>query len=312
MPSIPAAFGESNFTILSYLILILVLFQSCVYTSYFVTLILCMVFVVRFLYLDSVKSKRSKQIRKHGVIEAITFMNPLKPKYVLFWNLPRHLDKDIFKGCEYKCVLTTARSKIRHQDAVLFHVPNLRKWPKKPRDQVWVYYGMEAPPNLKSKSHSWRRLFNWTICYRRDSDVIKPYGSFISRNLQTTNRNASRIGELSMLKTHTAAWFVSHCITHGRRGAYVNVLRKHVGVDVYGACGPLSCPRVTHDNGSQAWDSSCLQTAEKDVKYYLSFENSLCRDYVTEKVFKVYTTQSLVPVVRGSANYSMYLPRTHL
>lgn len=43
---------------------------------------------------------------------------------------------------------------------------------------------------------------------------------------------------------------------------------------------------------------------ERDYKYYLAFENSLCRDYVTEKFYKplLYTT---VPVVYGGADYEV-------
>ena len=47
---------------------------------------------------------------------------------------------------------------------------------------------------------------------------------------------------------------------------------------------------------------------ERDYKFYLSFENSLCRDYVTEKFYNAlqFTT---VPIVYGSANYSTVAPR---
>ena len=44
-----------------------------------------------------------------------------------------------------------------------------------------------------------------------------------------------------------------------------------------------------------------------EYKYYLSFENSLCSDYVTEKVFK-YLPLNTVLIVRGGADYKRLLP----
>ena len=43
---------------------------------------------------------------------------------------------------------------------------------------------------------------------------------------------------------------------------------------------------------------------ESKSKFYLSFENSICTDYVTEKFFRIAQLENVVPVVYGGADIS--------
>ena len=47
--------------------------------------------------------------------------------------------------------------------------------------------------------------------------------------------------------------------------------------------------------------------AEHNYKFYLSFENSYCHEYVTEKLYNILQLD-MVPVVMGGADYSNLLP----
>lgn len=58
---------------------------------------------------------------------------------------------------------------------------------------------------------------------------------------------------------------------------YARELSKYIQVDIYGACGSLRCPR------SQS--QTCFDMLDEDYKFYLAFENSNCKDYITEKFF---------------------------
>ena len=51
----------------------------------------------------------------------------------------------------------------------------------------------------------------------------------------------------------------------------------------------------------------CYAELERCYKFYLSFENSICTDYVTEKFFQI-LKHDIVQVVYGGADYSSIAP----
>lgn len=122
------------------------------------------------------------------------------------------------------------------------------------------------------------------MTYRWDSDMVIPYG-YIQPNgsvpLHPTDAQMNYYLSIPSVinyaegKTKMAAWFVSNCASQSRRTEMVRELQKYVDVDVYGDCGTMVCPRRHEDD--------CRKMAGMKYKFYLSLENSLCLDYVTEK-----------------------------
>ena len=98
-------------------------------------------------------------------------------------------------------------------------------------------------------------------------------------------------------KHKMAAWFVSHCQTKAKREDFVHELQKYIHVDIFGDCGTKICSKLT---------SGCFETVKK-YKFYLSFENNICAEYVTEKLYNALMA-STVPVVFGSADYEKVAP----
>ncbi|XP_066953062.1 alpha-(1,3)-fucosyltransferase C-like [Macrobrachium rosenbergii] len=106
-------------------------------------------------------------------------------------------------------------------------------------------------------------------------------------------------------KTKLAAWFVTNCKAASKRQQFVKELQKFMPVDVYGPCGPLKC-----DCGGECalkQPDYCYEMLQRDYKFYMAFENSLCKDYVTEKLFNT-LRYNVIPVVYGLANYSHVAP----
>ncbi len=50
-----------------------------------------------------------------------------------------------------------------------------------------------------------------------------------------------------------------------------------------------------------------MSKLEQEHKFYLSFENAICNDYVTEKFFKV-LSHDMIPIVFGGTDYSSMAP----
>ena len=133
---------------------------------------------------------------------------------------------------------------------------------------------MEAP------GHGGHAKFpiNWTATYRRDATIVTPYEKFVPFSEQKQKEARKEFEGRNWLgsKRKMAAWFVSNCGTRNGREMYVAELRKYLDVDMYGRCGSLRCPRSFQ---------GCFDMLKTDYKFYLAFENSNCKDYITEKLY---------------------------
>ena len=94
-------------------------------------------------------------------------------------------------------------------------------------------------------------------------------------------------------------WLVNHCHTVGHREDYAKELAKYIRVDIFGRCG--------NETNCGKGNSECLERLVRKYKFYLSFENSYCEDYVTEKLEKPLKWE-LVPIVYGGTNYARDAP----
>ncbi|KAL3852022.1 hypothetical protein ACJMK2_015711 [Sinanodonta woodiana] len=244
-------------------------------------------------------------------LELVSITSSQKKMYKILWyGKPKWLKDKLVKcernmhKCEHtNCIIINNSSLLLESNAIIFNV-NGANFPQKPpvtpieRDlnQVWIFFGLESPYHYwyhQYKSPKWKSTFNWTMTYRLDSDIPHPYGVLLT-NPNPTNRNYRTVFRA---KKKFAVWLVSHCGAVSRRDAFVRLLQKYVPVDIFGACGE-NC-------SSEAGE--CTDVMAKDYKFYLSFENSLCKDYITEKFFK-YFPLDFITVQRGHSDYDSMLP----
>lgn len=172
------------------------------------------------------------------------------------------------------CTVTDDRRAGKTADAVMFHHSPSKPWTTRPINQIWILFLLESPYHTPGLS-SFNNVFNWTATYRHDSVIVAPYEKMVpfDPNVVTIKQDKN----YATGKTKKVAWFVSNCGARNGRRQYADELGKHIQVDIYGACGPFKCPRHNSE--------TCFKMLDKDYKFYLSFENSNCRDYITEKFF---------------------------
>ena len=97
------------------------------------------------------------------------------------------------------------------------------------------------------------------------------------------------------------AWFVSNCDTHSRREDYVNELRSQKGIhiDIYGKCKSIYHSSLLSIE-CQKGTSNCMQKILPHYRFYLSFENSKCDTYITEKYWIQGLSGYAIPIVLGA------------
>ncbi|XP_050354776.1 glycoprotein 3-alpha-L-fucosyltransferase A-like [Nymphalis io] len=188
-----------------------------------------------------------------------------------------------------RCTLTADSREAATADAILYKDHHTPFNVKRPINQIWILYYLECPYHTASLRPSSLDVFNWTATYRRDSDIVAPYERWVYHDALNTEKDLER--NYAANKTKKVAWFVSNCHARNRRLQYARQLSKFIPVDIYGACGSHHCPRA---------DPNCLEMLDKEYKFYLAFENSNCRDYVTEKFFVNGLQHDVVPIVMGA------------
>lgn len=197
--------------------------------------------------------------------------------------------------------------------AFMFYGTDLRAddlpLPRKPWDE-WALFHEESPKNNWMLTYEDAlSLFNHTATFRRESDY--PLSTHYIQDLRDwTDTPAIPIDEKNRLQTEKGlapiVYVQSDCYTPSDRETYMKELMKHINIDSYGRC--LNNRKMPEEiNGFIKLQSQEYYKFLAQYKFNIAFENAICNDYMTEKLFRPFEVGA-VPVVMGSPVVKDWMP----
>ncbi|XP_037872953.1 alpha-(1,3)-fucosyltransferase 7 [Bombyx mori] len=204
------------------------------------------------------------------------------------------------------CEFTGNNRLLDKVDAVVVHLqkgvlPNIYN---RTRTQRWIFLTDESPIHLFGNEKNRPNLsdlvnvFNWSMTYRTDADIPVPYGRTIPLEApiftETTNTNITKLipNWKNKRRDVLASILMSNCGVPYRM-KYLNKLKKHMKIDIHGKCSDShlvnSCP------GHFRADCKIIS----NYLFYFVLENSLCKEYITEKLFHQAYAKGAIPIIQG-------------
>jgi hypothetical protein len=230
-------------------------------------------------------------------------LNKNSLKRILLWAKPSWFKINIQNENAFKkskcpvtnCELLTNKSKINESDFVLVHMrekdisipPDYR-----PPNQRWIFIIYESPVHLYLNLSKWNNFFNMTSTYKVDSDFPHIPNIYWKQNINF-DENFNFYGN----KKKFSVAIISNCKGPSKRLAYIDELKKYINVDIFGKCG-MPCP-INLKNNKKV---DCKEIVSTEYKFYLSFENSICKGYITEKFYEI-LSYNIIPVVLGGGGH---------
>lgn len=218
-------------------------------------------------------------------------------KYILFWNKKEEYTS--FFNCrnEKSCFATHQRDlmPLTGYDAIIFYSEEITNWTEpvqRSPKQKYIYYVTGKPMKENICKND---FYNWTISYKKESDIRIQH--YLVKKQKTNYSFNHKIFER---KTKFAASLLSNCSKKkpSIRNKYLSELQKYIEIENYGKCGKLKCDTSAVE---------CYKMLAKNYKFYLFFEDQICKDYSEPELFEILQFD-IVPVVLGGANYTEITP----
>ena len=237
--------------------------------------------------------RAGRDYSKHPIViyKNASIWNTHTPRDYYYWvkGLPK-------VDCEIPCIFTWDESMAREYTDVYF-------WDVKPGNDcdnhsLNFYSTMESPVRFKYEVlENLRKGYDIVATMGLDSDIPLPYLSSGYFNKISKSKVLPKRQDAMM------SFFISNCGAKDRL-EYLNELIKYdVTYHSFGKClHNMDVEKITGSSESKKND------VIKHYKFYFCFENSVYKDYVTEKVYHALDAGT-VPIYYGAPNFADFVPK---
>lgn len=259
-----------------------------------------------------------------------------KNQYILLWTNPRNfIYPTIHRGnksfinnhCRHQNCFVSYKyahvaKNLTHYDAILYNAvtlwtkPSIRLPKQRAKHQKHILVSAKSAGEFPL-TDKYNNFFHWTWTYKLNSDINNAYITIRNRDgevigpkqnmdwstIEETEAVKTKIISKLQFKTTAAAWIISNCDQKSQHETYIQKFKTELGkhnhtLDIFGTCGDMNCPE---DNINK-----CYTLLESKYYFYLSFEDSIAEDYVTDQLLTA-LNHFAVPLVFGGANYTRYV-----
>ncbi|XP_035668626.1 alpha-(1,3)-fucosyltransferase 10-like [Branchiostoma floridae] len=232
---------------------------------------------------------------------------------IILWWTPLTGERGKVKQCDLgRCFFTVDRHFKDHPKTQVFvfygtdFSPKDLPLPRKAHHE-WALFHEESPKNNYLLSHQpVLNLFNHTATFRRHSDY--PLTTQYLGKLEdlTDKKYFVPTKSKNSLALSPLVYVHADCDPPSDRDHYVKELMQYIDVDAYGQClHNKDLPKKLQD--PLTMEDSDFYKIMAQYKFTLAFENAVCEDYITEKLWRPLHLGS-VPIYFGSPSIREWLP----
>ncbi|XP_064653298.1 alpha-(1,3)-fucosyltransferase 10-like isoform X2 [Lineus longissimus] len=271
------------------------------------------------MYKMAKENEKNRQIKKEAQAEQDAEDIDKKITHpIIIWWTPFTGEPGRVKKCgDVSCFFTVKRKYAAHKKtkAFMFYGTDFKAHdlplPREPHHE-WGLLHEESPKNNFLFHHKEvMTLFNHTATFKRQSDMplTLQYLPGI-RYLQSTRMfipTAKKNEIKKRLKIASVVYVQSDCNVPSDRDAFVKKLMEYMPVDSYGSCVHNKDLPKSISDAVEGMDKPEFYNLMSHYKFTITFENAICDDYITEKLWRPLYLGS-VPIVFGSPKLQDYLP----